>query len=173
MVRSGSLRCVFSSSAPRTHVMNRLSGTLVKCMVLIAIVLPIEQIRAASCCCRTPGAGRSGAIVPSRLACCTSASGADADVSALDCCCHDGRSGPGGTRPCRCPYGCCGWDASMVAVPDDVGPAFVAGSNADVPISPAPANNAAADLGSFRRQEVLRSIPSGAVRCVLLCRFTR
>lgn len=153
-------------------IMNRLLPHIAKSLALLAVVmLPVEQMLAANCCCRggqsavthVEAGGQSSCCSQVQASCCSTASRSSND------CCGQSQS-DSGTKPCRCPAGTCGKDT-----PNAVEPAVDISSVNDEFSVAAVLEASSADVVDLQTDSAGRTSSeistSGSQRCVLLCRY--
>ena len=153
--------------------MIRLRGNISKAFLLLAVVmLPVQQSLAATCCCRQKaGAVQSQSAGSQRTrrsqiqnGCCNAA------FQDEESCCRTGGESEAGSKPCRCPVGCCGNFESVLA-----DPATLQSSVIDELAGESIAPIAAETTGFAAAQPLaIRGFPSslsGAQLCARLCRY--
>lgn len=153
-------------------IMNRLLPHISKTLALLAVImLPVEQMLAANCCCRggqsavkrVEAGGQPSCCSQVQASCCSNAS------RSSNACCGQGKP-DSGTKPCRCPAGSCSQDT-----PKAVEPAVdISSANDELSVA-AVFVTSSAEVGDPQTNSA-GSVPaeistSGSQRCVLLCRY--
>lgn len=153
--------------------MNILGRHITKPLALLAaLLLLVQQSLPASCCCRHDhNEVRSTAVwttsccrTDTKLSCCSSAA-----ESQHSCCQTDWSDDD--TKPCRCPFGCCGLDKPTAV---DASPITLIGASE---LSDIAVTSSLFDVPLFEsdrtRSEQSSVISFSGVRlCARLCRFT-
>ena len=153
-------------------IMYRLLPHISKTLALLAVVmLPVQQMLAANCCCRggqnavkqVEAGGQPSCCSQVQASCCSTAS------NSSNACCGQGQP-DSGTKPCRCPAGSCGKNA-----PKAVDPAVDISSQSDE-LSLAPVIETSFAQVGDPQTDSAGCVPSematsGSQRCVLLCRY--
>lgn len=143
--------------------------------VLAVIMLPVQQVMAASCCCRFDRAAGKHVTAGSLMNCCSqvqaSCCGTES-ISPGSFCAGQSRSDSG---PCRCLAGLCGIDAPTAT--DSTTGVSVSNNDNDQWVAIMATGQAIAlNVDSRTSSDLCRlstfgTSTSGSERCVLLCRY--
>jgi hypothetical protein len=152
--------------------MYRLLPHISKTLALLAVVmLPVQQMLAANCCCRSGQHAVKQVEAGGQPSCCSQvqASCCGTTSNSSNVCCDQGQP-DSSTKPCRCPAGSCGKDAPKAVEPVvDISSANDELSVATVLETPfAQVGNPQTDSAEWVPSEMATS---GSQRCVLLCRY--
>ena len=153
-------------------IMNRLLPHIAKTLALLAVVmLPVEQMLAANCCCRGGQSAVKHVEAGRQASCCSQvqASCCSTASKSSNACCGQGQP-DSGTKPCQCPTGACGKDSPKAVEPavdnssvsSDLFVAALIETTSDEVI------DRQTDSAGRTSSEIWTS---SSQRCVLLCRY--